>query len=346
MEQRGYPQLMCWCCGSTRHFQKDCPPPPTNPIKMTDAGYETREAARMQQQPMYIESERPGGNVHRGPRTAGQNDPYASSVGASPTLGETADRDIPRNTPQKKINWDWRNVQEGDGFTTRAATLHTQHVRKPQPCQSTCQAMDRRESMSHDLDTWVSMTIARLVITTRLPERPAHVMPHADGTRKDPDDPKGSFKLTLGWHILSVHRQYHQPVHPGTWRHARPWCIRRFEAPSATTGRWSATAVLRGAITTISPYMKGNRKVAAVCCNRAMLVWLEWPLAGTGSRTTHQAKARTPVQSPREVPVMMTTDHWLQKNTEGRTPTKRPWRSRWVAIRREQLGNSCARPNA
>jgi hypothetical protein len=72
--------------------------------KMIDVGYDTTDAAGMQQEPMYIGSERPCGNVHCGLSTAGQIDPYAGSVGALSTLGGTADRDTPRNTPQRETN--------------------------------------------------------------------------------------------------------------------------------------------------------------------------------------------------------------------------------------------------
>lgn len=57
--------------------------------------------------------------------------------------------------------------------------------------------------------------------------------------------------------------------------------------------------------------MKGNNEVAALGVIRVVTVQLEGPLkmvdshAGTGSRAAHRAKARTPVQPTREMPVTM-----------------------------------------
>jgi hypothetical protein len=44
-------------------------------------------------------------------------------------------------------------------------------------------------------------------------------------------------------------------------------------------------------------------------------------LAEVGTRTAHQAEARMLVQSSRELHVMMTGEHWLQKHSKGGTPT-------------------------
>jgi hypothetical protein len=47
-------------------------------------------------------------------------------------------------------------------------------------------------------------------------------------------------------------------------------------------------------------------------------------LAGTGSRAAHQAEERTLNQPPREVPIMMTGNCWLQKHIEEGTPARGP----------------------
>jgi hypothetical protein len=77
------------------------------------------------QHPMYIGSECPGDHVHRGPSTTGWNDSSAGSVEASVILEATADRDTPRNTPQKKKYFktkgtNTKNEKECNGFTTPA----------------------------------------------------------------------------------------------------------------------------------------------------------------------------------------------------------------------------------
>lgn len=96
-----------------------------------------------------------------------------------------------------------------------------------------------------------------------------------------------------------------------------------------------------------TPCMNGNSKVAVARCDRIVVAWLEGSigvvdsLTGTGSRATNQAEVRTLVQPSARVP----WDHWLQKRTKGRVPTKEPWCLRWVALRMEQFGNSSARTN-
>jgi hypothetical protein len=52
--------------------------------------------------------------------------------------------------------------------------------------------------------------------------------------------------------------------------------------------------------------MKGKSNVAAARCDRVTAVWLEGPLeavdslVGMGSKATHHAEERTPVQPPKE----------------------------------------------
>jgi hypothetical protein len=110
------------------------------------------------------------------------------------------------------------------------------------------------------------------------------------------------------------------------------------------------TVVPQGS-TAFTPLHEGHCEVAVAWCDRVAAVWLEEPLemveslAGMSSRPANRAEARMMVQLPREVPVMMTGDHWPQKHIDRGEPTKGPWRSRWAALRKEQLGNSSARPN-
>jgi hypothetical protein len=70
-----------------------------------------------------------------------------------------------------------------------------------------------------------------------------------------------------------------------------------------------------------SPNWKRSSKLAATQCGRVAAAWLEGPLKSFSS-TAHQAETRMLVQPSRELPVMMTGDHWLQKHTKGGIPAK------------------------
>jgi hypothetical protein len=78
------------------------------------------------------------------------------------------------------------------------------------------------------------------------------------------------------------------------------------------------------------PHIKGNSKVlvAAARCDRVAAMRLEGTLeaadslAGMGSRASHQAEARTPVQPSREVPVMMSGDRRSEKHMREARPQK------------------------
>jgi hypothetical protein len=134
-------------------------------------------------------------------------------------------------------------------------------------------------------------------------------------------------------------------------RHARPWCIRGFEVPRVTTGRWETAIAAPLSATAFTPYMKCKCEVAAAQCDWIVTVLLEEPremvasLAVTGSKAVQQAEARTPAQSSREVHVTMTGDHRWQKHFEGVATEKGPWRSGRSALRRDQLQKSITRPN-
>jgi hypothetical protein len=184
-----------------------------------------------------------------------------------------------------------RNTEEGAGCITPASLLHTQCVGNMWPCQSEHWGMDRigDKSCLVTIDTGASVTVARLDITTGMPERDLTMLWVLQVALGDPSHPEGSCNKTVSWASptddLGVRHRNCRWIQPGTGCLEDPRCVHGFGVPCALNRQW------RSAIVAYQGQLSGGRNSVWQSCSSAAGRLLETvdSLAGMGSRATHQA---------------------------------------------------------
>jgi hypothetical protein len=184
------------------------------------------------------------------------------------------------------------------------------------------------------IDTGASVMLARPNIAAGLPKRERPMKSDLQTSLGDSprlkksvsDNDSGEKPTDLG-----IRRRNHWWIHPGTRRHACPWCICGLRHYVLWLGDEECHCSAPGC-KGVQPLHEGQRQ-----CSSGTAMWLEGPLeavdsiAGMGSSTTHQAEAWTWVQPARKELVTIKRDHRSQKHTQGDATSRGQWPLRQAA---------------